>query len=107
MSAELMALGYWKTAGSGSKPGTIVKGSDLVKWAIAKGLANNERAATRIALGTMRRIKKEGSKQYREGGENVYAAAVEAARPLIPDVINAFLSDFREPLVTEFKRSIA
>lgn len=107
MSAELMALGYWKTAGSGSPPGTKVSGDALMKWAMDKGLAIDERRAARIAIYTQRKIFKEGSKQHRENGENVYQGAVEAAAPKIPELIRAFLSDYREPIATEFKRAFA
>jgi hypothetical protein len=107
MSANLYALGYWKTAGSGSPPGTKVSGDALMKWAMDKGLAIDERRAARIAIYTQRKIFKEGSKQHRENGENVYQGAVEAAAPKIPELIRAFLSDYREPIATEFKRAFA
>lgn len=107
VSATLEAFGYWKTAGSGSPPGTIVKGDALVKWALAKGLAINERKAARLAINVMRTIKEKGSKQYREGGKNVYIQAIEEQQSTVPDLIKAFLGDFKEPIASEFKRAIA
>jgi hypothetical protein len=102
-SATLYAYSYWTKAGSGSEPGTKVSPDALAKWAIDKGLANNERRALRIGLLVSRKILKEGSKQYREGGENVYANAVENAAPKVEAVLSAFLRDIPTALVREFK----
>ncbi len=44
----LSALSYWRTAGSGSPPGTAVEWTALQRWALDKGLANNERRAGSI-----------------------------------------------------------
>ena len=87
------ALSYWRTAGSGSPPGTYVEWTALKRWAMDKGLANNERRAARIAMLVQRKIQKEGSKQYREGGKNVYRQAIEEAQERIPFVLRAFLRD--------------
>ena len=106
-SATLYALSYWKNAGSGSPPGTKAEPSDLAQWAIDKGLANNDRAALKLGYLVARKIERFGSKQYREGGDNVYDKAIEAARPKIPDVLRAFLSDYRQPIAAEFAKALA
>lgn len=101
------ALSYWRTAGSGSPPGTKTEWTALQRWALDKGLANNERRAARIAMLVQRKILKEGSKQYREGGKNVYAQAIEEAQERIPSVLRAFLRDtdshHRKEFIQTFK----
>lgn len=92
-TGTLSALSYWRTAGSGSPPGTATEWTALQRWAMDKGLANNERRAARIAMLVQRKILREGSKQYREGGKNVYTQAIEEAQERIPSVLRAFLRD--------------
>lgn len=92
-TGTLSALSYWRTAGSGSPPGTAVEWTALQRWAMDKGLANNERRAARIAMLVQRKILREGSKQWREHGENVYMQAIEEAQGRIPSVLRAFLRD--------------
>lgn len=101
------ALSYWRTAGSGSPPGTKTEWTALQRWAMDKGLANNERRAARIAMFVQRKILREGSKQYREGGKNVYTQAIEEAQGRIPSVLRAFLRDedsrYRKEFIQTFK----
>lgn len=87
------ALSYWRTAGSGSPPGTFVSVAALREWAIEKGLTDDRDTAQYIALGVQLRILREGSEQYREHGENVYMRAIEEAQGRIPSVLRAFLRD--------------
>ena len=106
-TATLSALGYWKTAGSGSPPGTKTDVNALQQWAMDKGLANNTRKALRIAMFVERKILREGSKQYREHGINVYSQAITEAQPRIPALLRAFMSDdaakFRKQFEQTFK----
>ena len=104
-SATLYALDYWHTAGSGSPPGTRTSAMALVQWAKDKGLASNDRHAARIALLVQRKILREGSRQWREGGENIYTTAIERAQPGVGAVLSAFLSDIPKALVSQFGRA--
>jgi hypothetical protein len=61
----------------------------------------------RLGWLTAQKILREGSKQYREGGENVYEAAIERAQQKIPDVLNAFLKDIDKPVAEVFRRTFA
>lgn len=101
------ALSYWRTAGSGSPPGTLVSVAALREWAIVKGLTYDRETANYIALGVQMLILHEGSKQYREGGKNVYRQAVEEAQGRIPSVLRAFLRDadsrHRKEFIQTFK----
>jgi hypothetical protein len=106
-SATLYALGYWKQAGSGSPPGTKVSPDDLAKWAMVKGLANNERRALKIGALVSRKIERFGSQQFRVGGENEYAKAVEGSADKVPDVLSAFIADIPKAVVREFKSAFA
>ena len=77
----------------------------LVQWAKDKGLASNDRHAARIALLVRRKILREGSKQWREGGENVYTSAIERAQSNVDAVLRAFMSDIPTALVSQFGRA--
>ena len=66
----MTALGYWKTAGSGTPPGGPVRVSDIQTWLDAKGL---DFSAWAIA----RRIRRIGSKDFREGNPNAFLTAIE------------------------------
>lgn len=106
-TGTLSALSYWRTAGSGSPPGTATEWTALQRWAMDKGLANNKRRAARIAMLVQRKILMGGSNQYREGGKNVYTQAIEEAQERIPSVLRAFLRDtdsrHRKEFIQTFK----
>lgn len=104
-TATLYAQSYWVKAGSGSPPGTKVSLPDLVQWAKDKGLVNNERAALRLAYLTSRKIFREGSRDFRQGNENVYLKEIDAAQREIPDVLQAFLRDIDTPLIEQFGKA--
>lgn len=101
------ALSYWRKAGSGSPPGTFVSLAALREWAVEKGFTDDRETANYIAMGVQRKILKEGSKQYREFGKNVYRQAVEEAQKRIPSVLRAFLRDadsrHRKEFIQTFK----
>jgi hypothetical protein len=99
----LSALGYWVNAGSGTPPGTVVTPQELAKWAVAKGLANNDRAALKLGVLVSRKIQRFGSKQFREGGENAYRVAIERRSEDVPEVLSAFLRDIPKAMISEFK----
>jgi hypothetical protein len=103
--ATLYAQSYWVQAGSGSPPGTKVSLPDLVQWAKDKGLVNNERAALRLAFLTQRKILKEGSRDFRQGNDNVYLKEIDAAQVEIPDVLQTFLRDIDTPLAQQFGKA--
>lgn len=107
-TATLTAPAYWREGGgSGSPPGTRVELPALEKWAIDKGLANNERRALRIAWLVQQKILREGSSRYRRKEGNVYTQAIEEAQPKVPDVLRAFLRDVDSRHRREFIQTFA
>lgn len=104
-TGELLALGYWKTAGSGSPPGTKVGFLTLAQWAIDKGLASNQSQAERFGGLVSTKIEHEGSKRWRQKGKNVYVEAIKKAEPHTGKVINAFVLDIARPIKTAFNAS--
>lgn len=106
-TGTLSALSYWRTAGSGSPPGTFVSVAALREWAVEKGLTDDRETANYIAMGIQLLILNEGSEQYREGGKNVYTQAIEEAQERIPSVLRAFLRDadsrHRKEFIQTFK----
>lgn len=99
---ELMALGHWKTAGSGSPPGTRVGFLTLAQWAIDKGLTSSQSQAERIGGLVSAKIEQKGSKDHRERNPNVYTEAIKKAEPKVPKVINAFVLDVARPIRSAF-----
>lgn len=71
------ALDYWTRAGSGSPPGTRTDFVQLYRWAKAKGLGRTDRETLRIAALTSRKIRKFGSRDWREGNVNVYLNRID------------------------------
>lgn len=71
------AYDYWVNVGNGSPPGTRVAFLDLVRWAKAKGRGRNERETLRIAALVGRKIRREGSLDFREGNPNVYLETID------------------------------
>lgn len=71
------ALDYWTKAGSGSPPGTRTDFVQLYRWAKAKGLGRNDRETLRIAALTGRKIRREGSRDWREKNPNVYLTNID------------------------------
>ena len=97
----LFGPGHWESVGSGSPPGTRAEIPALERWVMAKGLANNSRAALRFAYLTSRKIYREGSKDWREGNENSYIRAIRLSRGL-PEVERAYLKDLDGAVASQF-----
>lgn len=66
----LSALDYWVRVGSGTPPGGPVFVDDIQKWIDAKGL---DLSAWAVA----RRIRRTGSKDFREGNPNAFETAID------------------------------
>lgn len=95
---ELLGLGYWTKAGSGSPPGTVANLDKLKEWALVKGIAKDVDNPTRFAELVQDKIYTEGSKDFRERNPNVYRGAAKRMQPRVPGVIQAFLSDIPKPM---------
>lgn len=68
--AEGRALDHWKYVGNGRGPGKQPPTAPIRRWLRAKG--QDERLAFPIA----RKIGREGSKDFREGNENVFGGKI-------------------------------
>lgn len=91
---------YWTRAGSGTPKGTEVSFVALAQWAQQKGLGRNPRETLRIASLVQRKIRREGSLDWRLGNPNVYIEAidnfVEDGRFLPEDGAEKDLTAFRD-----------
>lgn len=70
-SGFLTALDYWVNVGSGTPPGGPVLVADIQTWLNAKGLDLS-------AWGIARRIRRAGSKDFREGNPNAFETGIDA-----------------------------
>lgn len=73
-TGTLSALDYWVNVGSGTPPGSDVKERDILAWMEAKGF---EDANVGTAFFITRKIRKEGSKAYRQGLPNAFDTAID------------------------------
>lgn len=71
------ALDYWVNVGSGTPKGTDVPFEALVRWAMNKGLTNSRKEMASLAMNVRRKIRMEGSLDYRLGNPNIYLEAIE------------------------------
>lgn len=70
-TGTMMALDYWVNVGSGTPPGGPVFVADIQEWIDAKGLDLS-------AWGVARKIRRAGSKDFREGNPNTFTTAIDA-----------------------------
>ena len=104
---NLFALDYWKTAGSGSPPGTNVELDDLRGWLIDKGIITDLEETKYVALLIQEKILKEGSRDHRERNTNVYVESIRSAQSKMPFILREFLTDFRDPIAEQFSKAFA
>lgn len=103
----MFALEYWKTAGSGSPPGTNVELDDLRGWLIDKGIITDLEETKYVALLIQEKILKEGSRDHRERNTNVYVESIRSAQSKMPFILREFLIDFRDPIADQFSKAFA
>lgn len=105
--ATLYALDYWKYVGNGRGPGKPPPSDRLIQWALDKGIATTDKQAKSIGIATAKKIGKEGTLDWKQGGKNVFGIAITNAAPKITGVLLAFAKDIPKPMVSEFKRTFA
>lgn len=71
------ALDYWVNVGSGTPKGTDVPFEALVRWAMNKGITNSRKDLASLAVNVRRKIRKEGSLDYRLGNPNIYLEVID------------------------------
>ena len=73
-TGTLSALDYWVNVGSGTPPGSDVTERDIAKWLDDKGFEGDNAG---IAWFIARKIRRDGSKDYRVGNPNAFETAIE------------------------------
>lgn len=102
-TGTLSAFDYWVNIGSGTPPGSDVKERDIKAWMEAKGF---EDANVATAFFIARKIRRDGSKAYRQGLPNAFETAIDAwemsalVRNLGSETANEYGDSFVEILRT-------
>lgn len=104
--ADLFGAAHWKYVGNGRGPGKPPPIDPLVRWAKAKGLASDDKAARSFAHAVARTIAKEGTLDNRLGGKNVFAEVIREAQPKVEGVIAAFARDIDRPIATQLTKAL-
>jgi len=92
------AFDYWKWAGNGRPPGGMPPVSKLERWAKKKGLGKG--AGWAVA----KKIQKEGSKDYREGKENIFLQVINEEQENIEFITDALMKDASIEIFTELEK---
>lgn len=90
---NLLAPSYYETLEKGRKEGKLPYSISqiLLKWATSKGLSfNSQSDANRWAFMTAKKIREEGTKQYRDGQyKDIYSSVIE-------DTIDSIKEDMQD-----------
>ena len=105
--ASLSGLSHWRFVGNGRGPGKRPPLDPLIRWAKAKGIADTDSEARSLAYVVARSISLYGTVDHQAGGVNVFLQLVEDFQPRITDVLQAFLSDLKEPIASQFQKAYA
>ena len=73
-TGTLSAIDYWVNVGSGTPPGGDVTEREISKWLDDKGFEGDNAG---IAWFIARKIRRDGSKDYRVGNPNAFETAIE------------------------------
>ena len=106
LTGLLSGLSHWRYVGNGRGPGKRPPAAPLRTWLLARGLVS-ESKATGAAFALSRRIGEIGTQDYRAGGINVFAKAIEAAQPKVDDLLQVFLRDVGNAELSQFNKAFA
>lgn len=104
-TGTLSALDYWVNVGSGTPPGSDVKERDIMQWMEAKGFEGDNAG---IAFFIARKIRREGSKAYRQGLPNAFETSIAAweASVLVRDLGELTANEYGDSFVSILRENI-
>ena len=107
-NAKIMGEDYTNQLVNGRRPGSFPPVADIKKWIIDKGIANNIKgniSISSLAFLIARKIAREGTKYFQQGGTDLVSAVVTEQRmqSIINKVGEAITLEFITRIENEFK----